>query len=104
MLEFLRRFAPEILLGAGAGLVVGALARQAARDAIGTQLLLGDERLAREVEAGRRTLFETAPPQIRAAVREPINAALAAAGLTRARARELVLGIERARALLGRPL
>jgi len=100
----LREYAPEILIGAGVGLVVGALARRAAHRAIGTRLLLGDEQLAREVESGRRTLFETAPLQIKQAVRDPIDQTLASAGVTRARVSQLATAIQRARTLLGRPL
>lgn len=100
-MSFLREFGPEILVGAGLGLVVGAVARKAARDAIAQQILLGGERITGGVESGRQSLLLSAPLEIKQAVRQPVDAVLMQAGLTRSEVRRLIDGIERARRIAG---
>lgn len=88
-----------ILIGAGAGLIVGAIARKKAREAIARELLLGSRRLSEAVSDGRTTLLQTAPPQIRAGVDAAIQDALARAGLTEAQLRVLLGQVKRLRAM-----
>jgi hypothetical protein len=88
-----------ILIGAGAGLVVGALARKKARETIARELLLGSRRLSDAVSEGRANLLQTAPPQIRAGVDSAIADSLARAGLTEAQLRVLLGQVKRVRSL-----
>lgn len=91
---------PAILIGAGAGLVVGAIARKKAREAIARELMLGSRRLSESVSDGRTTLLQTAPPQIREGVDRAISGGLARAGLTEMQLRVLIGQVKRLRSHL----
>jgi hypothetical protein len=91
---------PAMLIGAGAGLVVGAVVRKRAREAIAQELLLGSRRLSSAVNDGRAALLSEAPPQIRAGVDNAISSGLSRAGLTEMQLRILIGNISRLRRLL----
>lgn len=92
----------EVAVGAGAGLVVGALARRTARQAIASELLVGDQALADRLREGGEKVAREAPSQVRAAIRQGITDGLDDAGLTRTEARELVGYVQTFRRVIGR--
>jgi hypothetical protein len=83
------------LVGAGAGLIVGAIARKKARDTIARELLVGSRRMSDAVTEGRATLLQTAPPQIREGVDQAVTQGLQRAGLTEAELRVLLGQVRR---------
>lgn len=92
----------EVAVGAGAGLIVGAFARRAARQAIAGELIVGDKELAERMREGVETVAREAPTRVRAAIRQGVTDGLDGAGLTRAEARELVGYVQTFRRFLGR--